>query len=124
MAHKWAGGLHNPCCMGGPKCCKVGQSQPWPTGGQIGDITPIVWAIRNACKQGENQIWSTSGQIDHITHAAWGGGGGQRLRGGNKLIGGPHTGALAREPHSIGGPQRFTTGDKFSSGPQVGRWAT
>ena len=52
VAHKWALWLNDPCCLGSPALQSVRQNQQWPTSGQIGYISPVVWGIPNASERG------------------------------------------------------------------------
>ena len=94
-AHKWADGLHNPCHLRGPQCLTAGELyQKWPTGGQIGYITPAISGVPNA---------SHRGTISTMAHkwADW-----------------------LHNPCHLRGPQSFTVGDNIKNGPQVGGSAT
>ena len=42
VAHKWARWLHNPCRLGSPPLQSGGQNNKWPTSGQGGYITPAA----------------------------------------------------------------------------------
>ena len=123
VAHKWANWLPHPCRLGDPHRCRAGskirsgpqvgklatpplpprgspplqswgQSQKWPTSGQIGYLTPAVSGIPTAAERGAKS------EVAH-KWANW-----------------------LPDPCRIGDPRRFKAGGKIRSGPQVGRLAT
>ena len=84
VAHKWAGWLQNPCCLGGSQRFTTGETitsgnnQKWPTSGPGGYITPTAWggpqrfrAVKTITS-GNNRQWPKKGPGGYITPTAWG----------------------------------------------------
>ena len=123
VAHKWAGWLHNPCCLGGsPPLKSGGQNQRWPTSGPGGYMTPAAWGSPPLQSGGQNQKWPTSGPGGYMTPAAWG----VRTaseRGAESKVAHKRARWL-HNPCRPGGPHRFRAGGRIKSGPQKGQVAT
>ena len=142
VAHKWANWLPHPCRIGDPHRCRAGgkirsgpqggklatsplqsggQSQKWPTSGQIGYLTPAVSGIPTAANGGKIRSGPQVGKLlPHPCRI----GDPHRCRAGGKIRSGPQGGKLATSPLPIGDPHRFRAGGKIRSGPQVGKLAT
>ena len=180
VAHKWANWLPHPCQIGQPHRLRAGgkirtgpqvgelatsplpyrgasppqsrgQSQKWPTSGQIGYLTPAVLGSPTASeRRAKSEVahkwakWLPHPYRIREPH---------RLRAGGKIRNGPQVGELATSPlpyrgapppqsggqnHKwptsgqigylspcrIGEPHCLRAGSKIRSGPQVGKWAT
>ena len=94
VAHKWAGWLHNPYCMGGPHRFRAGGKIR--SGPQVGKVArnPCCWRVPTASQRGAES---------EVAHK-WA--------------------RLLHDPYRPGGTHRFRARGKITSGPQVGKVAT
>ena len=70
VAHKWAGWLHNPCCLGSPQRFITGHTTS--SGPQVGRVATYPLPVGESPtlqSGGQNQKWPTSGPGGYIIPA-------------------------------------------------------
>ena len=110
VAHKWAAWLNNPCRLGGLEALEIGQNQRCPTSRMGGYITFAAWGVPTASERGAES---------EVAHK-WAGwlhnpcfqGGAHRFRARGKIT-----------PAALGGANRFRGGPNDRV-PTSGRVAT
>ena len=118
-AHKWAGWLHNPCCLGGPHLFRAGgRIRSGPQGHPAAAQSLPPWGSPPLQSGGQNHKWPTSGPDGYITSAAWGVPTSSKRRAESEVA---HKWAgWLHNPYRLQGPDRFKAGGRIRSGPQVG----
>ena len=123
VAHKWANWLPHPCRIGDPHRCRAGgKIRSGPQVGKLA-TSPLPYRGSPPLQSGgQSQKWPTSGQIGYLTPAASGIPAAAE-RGAKSEVAHKWANWLPH-PCSIGDPHRCRAGGKVRSGPQVGKLAT
>ena len=123
MAHKWANWLPHPCRLGGPhRLGAGGKIRTGPQVGELATSPPPYRGASPPQSRGQSQKWPTSGEIGYLTPAVLGSPTASE-RGAKSEMAHKWANGLPH-PCRIGEPQRFRAGGKIRSGPQVGKLAT
>ena len=123
VAHKWANWLPHPCRIGEPHRCRAGgKIRSGPQVGRLA-TSPLPYRGASPLQSGgQSQKWPTSGQIGYLTPAVSGSPTASE-RGAKSEVAHKWANWLPH-PCRIGEPHRFRAGGKIRSGPQVGKLAT
>ena len=124
VAHKWAKWLPHPCRIGDPRRFRAGgKIRSGPQVGKVA-TSPLPYRGSPPLQSGgQNQKWPTGGQIGYLTPAVSGGIPAASERGAKSEV--AHLWARwLPHPCRIGDSRRCRAGGKIRSGPQVGKVAT